>query len=57
MAKSYYTILGITSDASQTDVKTAYRRLAKEFHPDRYTGTDGPFLEVQEAYSVLGVSG
>lgn len=54
MAKSYYTILGITSRASQADVKAAYRRLAKELHPDRYTGTDRPFLDVQEAYSVLG---
>lgn len=57
MAKSYYAILGITSGASQSDVKTAYRRLAKEFHPDRYAGTDRPFLEVQEAYSVLSDSG
>ena len=57
MAKSYYAILGITSRASQADVKTAYRRLAKEFHPDRYEGADRPFLDVQEAYSVLGDSG
>lgn len=57
MARNYYAILGITSGASQSDVKTAYRRLAKEFHPDRYAGTGQPFLEVQEAYSVLSDSG
>ncbi|MBN2131609.1 MAG: J domain-containing protein [Sedimentisphaerales bacterium] len=56
MAKSYYAILGITATASQSDVKAAYRRLAKEFHPDRYAGADRPFLKVQEAYSVLSDS-
>ena len=54
MPKSYYAILGIRSSASQADVKTAYRRLAKELHPDHYRGADRPFLDVQEAYAVLG---
>lgn len=57
MAKSYYAILGITSQASLRDVKTAYRRLAKELHPDRYSGSTRPFLDVQEAYSVLSDTG
>ncbi len=54
MAKSYYAILGIASDASQEDIKAAYRRLAKETHPDRYGGGTRQFQDIQEAYSVLG---
>ena len=54
MAKSYFAILGVTASASPDEIRSAYRRLAKEFHPDRYTGGSGPFLQIQEAYSVLG---
>jgi molecular chaperone DnaJ len=54
MAKNYYAILGLACAATVEDIKSAYRRLAKEFHPDRYRGGGRPFLEVQEAYSVLG---
>lgn len=53
MARSYYAILGIPPRASQEDVKAAYRRLAKEYHPDHYAGAGRPFLDLQEAYSVL----
>jgi DnaJ-class molecular chaperone len=54
MAKSYFAILGITPRASADDIRSAYRRLAKEYHPDRYEGGNQKFQEVQEAYSVLG---
>ncbi len=54
MGKSYFAILGITSGATQEEVRSAYRRLAKEFHPDHYPGGSGLFREIQEAYSVLG---
>jgi len=54
MAKNYFTILGVTSDASSNEIRSAYRRLAKEFHPDHFEGGSGPFREIQEAYSVLG---
>lgn len=54
MAKSYYAILGVTSRATQADIKSAYRRLAKAYHPDRISGAEGAFREVQEAYDVLG---
>ena len=37
MAKSYFTILGITTNASMDEVRSAYRRLAKDFHPDHYS--------------------
>ncbi len=56
MAKSYFAILGISPDASRDEVKSAYRRLAKEFHPDRCPGGDEKFCQIQEAYSVLGDS-
>jgi DnaJ-class molecular chaperone len=54
MAKSYFAILGISSGATADEVRSAYRRLAKEFHPDHYSGGSERFQEVQEAYSVLG---
>lgn len=54
MAKSYYVILGIARNASADEIKSAYRRLAKEYHPDCYDGSDKTFREIQEAYSVLG---
>ena len=54
MAKSYFAILGISSSASIEEVRAAYRRLAKEFHPDHFEGGSAPFREIQEAYAVLG---
>jgi molecular chaperone DnaJ len=54
MAKSYFAILGITPDASADEIRNAYRRLVKEFHPDRSAGDSETFREIQEAYSVLG---
>ena len=54
MAKSYFAILGVTSSASPDEIRSAYRRLAKEFHPDHFEGGSERFLEIQEAYSVLG---
>ena len=53
MAKSYYAILGISSGAKADEIRAAYRRLAKEFHPDRYSGGSDIFQQIQEAYSVL----
>lgn len=53
MPKNYYIIMGIPSNSTQTDIKAAYRRLAKEFHPDHYGESQTPFQVLQEAYSVL----
>jgi molecular chaperone DnaJ len=53
MPKNYYLILGIPSEATLDDIKDAYRRLAKEYHPDHYGENHSPFLAIQEAYSVL----
>src|SRR5688572_32363151 len=55
-AKDYYTVLGVAEKASQDDVKKAYRKLAKQHHPD--ANPDDPraaerFKEIGEAYSVL----
>jgi len=55
--RDYYDVLGISRDASQDEVKRAYRRLAKKYHPDR--NKDDPktaeekFKEISEAYEVL----
>lgn len=54
MRKDYYVILGVASDASVEEIKTAFRRRALELHPDTSGMESGPFLEVQEAYGVLG---
>ena len=54
MAKSYFAILGISPNATVDEIRSAYRRLAKEFHPDHYTGSSARFRDIQEAYSVLG---
>jgi len=53
MAKSYYAILGISSSAKAGAIKAAYRRLIKEFHPDKYSYGSNIFQQIQEAYSVL----
>jgi molecular chaperone DnaJ len=54
MAKSYFAILEVTSKATPDEVHSAYRRLAKTYHPDRYGGSGEPFRQIQEAYSILG---
>lgn len=53
MPKNYYIILGIPVNSSQEDIKAAYRRLAKEYHPDHYGKNQSPFQMIQEAYAVL----
>ncbi len=54
--KDYYEILGISKDASDRDIKQAYRRLAMELHPDRNPGNaeaEAKFKEAAEAYNIL----
>lgn len=55
MAKDYYGILGVKKDASQDDLKKAYKELAKKYHPDvnKDPGSEEKFKEVGEAYSAL----
>lgn len=53
MRRNYYLILGVTVEASLEEIKNAYRRLAKEFHPDYYGKDYTNFHAIQEAYEVL----
>jgi len=55
MAKDYYSILGVSRDASDEEIKIAYRKLAKKFHPDvsKEPNAEERFKEISEAYQVL----
>src|SRR3954471_21064368 len=57
MAKrDYYTVLGVARDASEDDIKKAYRKLAMKHHPDRNPddkSSEEKFKEAKEAYEVL----
>jgi DnaJ-class molecular chaperone len=53
MPKDYYKTLGINKGASKDEVKTAFRKLAHLYHPDKGGGNEAKFKEVSEAYSVL----
>jgi curved DNA-binding protein len=53
--KDYYQIMGVARDASSDDIKRAYRRLARKFHPDvsKEKNAEASFKEIGEAYEVL----
>jgi DnaJ-class molecular chaperone len=53
MPGNYYVILGVATNATPEEIKSAFRRRAMELHPDRSGIESGPFIEVQEAYGVL----
>ena len=57
MAKAdYYEILGINKDASEAEIKSAFRKAAKQYHPDLHPGdaeAEKKFKEINEAYEVL----
>ena len=54
--KDYYEILGIKRGASDSEIKSAYRKLARKYHPDvnKTKEAEGKFKEINEAYEVLG---
>lgn len=54
--KDFYKILGVAKDASETDIKKQYRKMARKFHPDQNQGdpaAERKFKDISEAYSVL----
>ena len=54
--KDYYKTLGVDNDASQGDIKRAYRKLARQYHPDinKKEGAEEKFKELSEANEVIG---
>ena len=55
-SKNYYEILGVEKDATDEEIKLAYRKLAKKYHPDvnkTDPKTKEKFIEIKEAYDVL----
>lgn len=56
MAKDYYSVLGVAKNASQDEIKKAFRKLAIQYHPDKNPGNkeaEERFKEINEAYDVL----
>src|SRR2546426_4065817 len=51
--KDYYRILGVDRSADEKTIKSAYRKLARKYHPDVNKGQDARFKEIAEAYEVL----
>ena len=61
MVKNYYKALGLSTSATKAEIKIAYRKLAKKYHPDKVShlgkehqkGAEEKFKKVQEAYEQL----
>ena len=55
-SKSYYDVLGVSKDADEKEIKSAFRKLAKQYHPDinKEPGAEAKFKEIGVAYAVLG---
>ena len=52
--RDFYEVLGVSKSATKDEIKSAYRKLAKVYHPDnKQTGDEAKFKEIQEAYDIL----
>ncbi|MDQ4132829.1 MAG: molecular chaperone DnaJ [Actinomycetota bacterium] len=51
--KDYYKVLGVSESASENEIRRAYRKLAKEHHPDAHPGSEERFKEISAAYDVI----
>ena len=57
--KDYYAVLGVSRNAGEKDIKLAYRKLARQYHPDLHPNdkaAEARFREINEAYEVLSDS-
>lgn len=54
MSKDYYKILGVNKNSTKEEIKKAFRKKAHQYHPDKKTGNDIKFKEINEAYQILG---
>ena len=62
--RDYYDVLGVSKDASDSEIKKAYRKAAMKYHPDKFSGADEKekheaevkFKEINDAYQVLSES-
>src|SRR3954471_18692966 len=57
MAKDYYQLLGVSRKAEEKEIKAAYRKLARKYHPDVNPNdktAEAKFKEISEAYDVVG---
>jgi molecular chaperone DnaJ len=54
MSKDYYKTLGVEKDASQDEIKKAFRKQAHIHHPDKESGDEDKFKEINEAYQIIG---
>ena len=57
-AERALTVLGLSRDADEATIKAQYKKLAREWHPDKYQGEDkeaasNKFIEIQQAYTLL----